>query len=415
MPAIAELDLYHLPIGEQAFADDPNPFMSAAGSKHPWLAKSDFGVVITDYDAINEILGMDDKLKTPCEHLIEIMGGEGTNWARFERECLIARDGADHSRIRSAINRAFLPKAVHTYRHRIRTVISQLLDTWAPQGRFDCEEFASRFPVAVMFGLLGIPREKIEDVKHWLEMLGQSFSLDRSLFPAINESFERLYEFAEQLVETRLASGNAAELDVLDALLEGERAGTLSRMEVLDMILFLFAAGYDTSKNQLGHIVLFMLDRPHMWERCAEDRKFCDEVMDEALRHSGVATSYRNLVVDIEHRGVTFPAGTMLIFPLGIVCRYSGPFEDAMEFTPGRPNGRRYTAFSRGIHTCLGQFLARLQIGEGLHLMSQRLKNLRRDGEVRWRLFPGVWGPSCLPIAFDTPQSDEIGAQGTTV
>lgn len=401
MQNVADLDLYDLPIGKQFFADDPNPHMIAAREKHPWLAKSEFGIVITEYDAVSEIMLMDDKLKTPSEHIVEIMGAEGTNWARFERECLIARDAADHERIRSAANKAFLPRAVNTYRERIQKVISELLDEWAPKGRFDFEDFASRFPVAVMFGLLGIPRERIGDVKQWLEMLGQSYSLDRSIFPQINEFFERLWDFADGLVKARQAKGNPGEPDVLDALIEAEQAGTINRTEVLDMILFLFAGGYDTSKNQLGHIMNFMLELPEQWERCATDRDYCDDVMNEAFRHSGVSTSYRNVANETEYRGITFPAGTMLIFPVGIVCRYSGPFENPMEFIPGRANGKRFTVFGRGMHICLGQFLARLQIAEGLHLMAQRLKNPRRDGEIVWRLFPGVWGPKNLPIVFD--------------
>jgi cytochrome P450 len=122
--------------------------------------------------------------------------------------------------------------------------------------------------------------------------------------------------------------------------------------------------------------------------------------VDETLRHSGVATSYRNVAHEFEYRGVTFPAGTMLIFPLGIVGRYSALFDRALEFMPGRENARRHTAFSRGMHICLGQFLARLQIAEGLHLIAQRLVNPRRNGELVWRLFPGVWGPLHLPISF---------------
>jgi cytochrome P450 len=401
MVELSELDLYHLPIGEQRFADDPNPHMLAARAKHTWLANSDFGTVITEYTALDEILRMDDKLKTPCEHVIEIMGGEGTNWARFERECLIAQDAGEHDRIRAAISKAFTPKAVATYRLRINQVVLELLADWAPKGCFDFEDFASRFPVAVMFGLLGIPRERIDEVKDWVEMLGQSFCLDRSIFPQIRESFDRLWTFAETLVAERKAAPAAGERDLLDAMIEAETEGHLSATEVGDIILFLFAAGYDTSKNQLGHIMNMLLDRPALWKRCAEDRSYCDAVVDEALRHSGVPTSYRNVATETEYRGVRFPVGTMLIFLTGIVCRYSGPFENPLDFRPERPNAKRNTAFGRGMHNCLGQFLARLQIAEGLHLMAQRLKDPRRDGPMVWRLFPGVWGPKRLPIAFD--------------
>ena len=209
MSTIAELDLYDLPIGEQAFANDPNPHMIAARKKHPWLAKSDFGIVVTDYEACDDIMRMDAKLETPAAHIVQIMGGEGTNWARFQVEGLIARDGADHERMRSAVNKAFLPRAVRTYGDRIRKVVSSLLDEWAPKARFDFEAFASRFPVAVMFGLVGVPPARIPEVKDMLEIVGQSFSLDRRIFPQIRQGFDDLWEFVDGVVNERKATGSS--------------------------------------------------------------------------------------------------------------------------------------------------------------------------------------------------------------
>lgn len=402
MPHVQELDLYDLPIGEQSFADNPDPYMLAARAKHPWLARSDFGIVVTEYDACGEILSMDDKLKTPAEHIVAIMGGEGTNWARFEVDCLIARDGHDHERIRAAVRAAFSPRSVQSYQGRIQNVVASLLDQWVPKGRFDFEAFASRFPVAVMFGIMGVPAMRIDEVKDLLEIVGQSFSLDRRLFPQIRESFDALWDFVDGVITERISSSDHHEPDLLDVLLVAQTEGKISPIELRDLILFLFVAGYDTSKNQLGHIVNLLLERPQIWRQCAEDRQYCDRVVDESLRHSGVATSYRNVAKDIAYHDVVLPKGTMLIFPMGIVCRYSGPFADGLQFDPDRANASRYMAFSRGMHMCLGMFLAKLQIAEGLHLIAQRLKNPRRDGDVIWRLFPGVWGPKHLPIAFDT-------------
>jgi len=317
---------------------------------------------------------------------------------------LIARDGADHERMRSAVSRAFLPRAVKTYGDRIRSVVANLLDEWELKERFDFETFASRFPVAVMFGLVGVPPARIPEVKDMLEIVGQSFSLDRRLFPKITQGFDDLWAFVDHIVNGRNNNANPHEPDLLDALIAAEHAGKITPTELRDMVLFLFVAGYDTSKNQLCHIMNFMLNRPEMWQRCALDRSFCDRVVEESLRHSGVATSYRNVAQDFEYRGVGFQTGTMLIFPMGIIGRYSGPFADGLIFDPDRSNSNRNTAFSRGMHICLGQWLARLQIAEGLHLIAGRLKNPRRDGEVTWRLFPGVWGPQHLPIVFETTQ-----------
>ncbi len=261
MPSVAELDLYELPIGEQIFANDPDPHMLAARQRHPWLAKSPFGIIVTEYGACSEILLMDERLKTPAEHVVEIMGGEGTNWARFEVECLIARDGADHDRVRSAVKMAFSPRAVKAYKERIQNVVLALLDEWAPMGHFDFEDFASRFPVAVMFGLTGVPAPRISEVKALLEIVGQSFSLDRRIFPQILKGFDDLWEFVDSLLKERAAAEARDATDLLDELIAAEKSGSISATELRDLVLFLFVAGYDTSKNQLSHIMNFMLDQ----------------------------------------------------------------------------------------------------------------------------------------------------------
>lgn len=57
-------------------------------------------------------------------------------------------------------------------------------------------------------------------------------------------------------------------------------------------------------------------------------------------------------------------------------------------------------AFGRGMHICLGQFIARAQIEEGLHLIAQWVTNPKLAGGFGHRPFPGVWGLRGLPIEF---------------
>jgi len=143
-----------------------------------------------------------------------------------------------------------------------------------------------------------------------------------------------------------------------------------------------------------------MLQHPQHWARCAEDRPFCDQVVREMLRHTSVSSLYRMTTQDVIYRDVVFPSDTLLFMPLNISGRDPTAFPDAMEFRPERPDSSRHLAFGRGVHTCLGQHLARAQIQEGIHLMAQRITKPRLAGEVTWRPFPGVWGIRRLPIAF---------------
>ena len=76
-------------------------------------------------------------------------------------------------------------------------------------------------------------------------------------------------------------------------------------------------------------------------------------------------------------------------------------FGDPSAFDPERENAGRNVAFGRGPHICIGQFIARNQLQEGLHLIARRLRNPRLAGEAAWRPFLGAWGLKHLPIAFD--------------
>ncbi|MGG7379010.1 cytochrome P450, partial [Escherichia coli] len=72
-------------------------------------------------------------------------------------------------------------------------------------------------------------------------------------------------------------------------------------------------------------------------------------------------------------------------------------FPEPQKFDPDREGAGRNIAFGRGAHICLGQFIARNQLQEGLHLIAQRIRNPRLDGAIEWRPFLGAWGLKRLP------------------
>jgi len=72
-----------------------------------------------------------------------------------------------------------------------------------------------------------------------------------------------------------------------------------------------------------------------------------------------------------------------------------------LRFDPDRSEKAPSQAFGRGMHICLGQFLALANVEEGIHAIARRIVNPRLAGPVEWRPFPGVWGIKALPVAFD--------------
>lgn len=399
MPSIDELDLGHLPVEDAHFAIDPMPYFAAVAPLHPWLAKSSAGYVVTDFAAMDDILRLDDKLRMSSAEIIDIMGAQGTGWGRFTAEMMLAKSGADHARLRGSVAAAFRPKSVNRLRSVMRNVITELLDDWAPKRAFDFCEFAAEFPIRVMFGLMGASPDLLPGIRASLEIHGSSYSLEPSRMPVIEEAYQILWNFVDKLIVER--GPDAGKDDLLDDLIAANTCGELNDEELRIMVLFLFAAGYDTSKNLMTLIMHSMLSAPDIWQRCAQDRGYCEKVVKEQLRIGSPSNAYRLVTEDFEYRGVLFPKGTMLFLPLTISGRDPAAYPDALEFQPGRKGADRHLAFGRGIHLCLGQFLALAQAEEGIHLIAQRVTHPRLAGEVTWRPFPGVWGIKSLPIEFE--------------
>jgi cytochrome P450 len=213
--------------------------------------------------------------------------------------------------------------------------------------------------------------------------------------------WEVLWDFADTLVNEREESGEYDENSLLDAIIAAKNRGDYDDVEARFMVLTVAVAGYDTSKNQLGMTMKLLLDRPEMYERCATDLAFCRKVSEESLRHSAIATPYREAAVDFDYGGFRFRKGDTIVLAPPLANRDPAVFASPSDFDPERENAGRHIAFGRGPHICIGQFIARNQMQEGLHLIAQRLRNPRLNGEVEWRPFLGAWGLKHLPIAFD--------------
>lgn len=405
MTLITEMSLPVLPVDDPEFHKDPMPFVEAARLQHPWLATFSSGYVVHGYQALKDLAFMDDKLEMGLDGIVEFYQAQGTPWANFMTGMLNSTTGADHKRLRASIVGAFTPRAANLVRPLMRQVISELLDQWIPKGKFDFADFASYFPVTVLCGVMGVSSERIPRIRSAIESHMASLTMNRALIPEFMSAYDVLWKFSDDLVVERerynAAVSNADEHGLLDALIATKNAGNMSETELRYMLLVLLIGGYDTSKNMLTLTVHMLLQYPDYWARCAEDLTFCGKVIEEMLRHTNIATVFRNVKEEFEYQGHRFPINALVTFATPLANRDPAVFPDPMKFDPERVTDEqnRHIAFGRGAHICPGQFLARAQLQEGLHLITQRIPHPRQAGEIAWRPFLGAWGLSTLPFA----------------
>ena len=413
MQTVAELDPPDLPVETPEFAANPYRFFRDARKRHPWLARSSMGLLIHEYSAIRELLGQDDKFLPAYEGIVEALGAHGTPWGRFTAEQMISLPSDQHRLLRNAFAAKFTPRFANQLRPMMRERIRLLLNEWAPKKKIDFEEFAAYFPISNMFTLVGAPVEEVPMVQKSLETLGLALAMDKSKLPQINEAYLRVENLVRRLVSERLADPVRGKADdLLDLLVAIADQGDVAERQLIDLLIFFFIAGYDTSKNVLTYIMWVLLDRPDIYQRCARDYEYCAKVVEEGLRYFNPGSVPRITAQDVVFRDVLLPKGTMVWFNVNIAGRDQSAFEDPDTFDPERklmPN-QRHMAFSLGKHMCLGQFIARAQLQEGLHQIAQRMQNPCLAGSFDWRPYPGTWGLKGLPIEFSPgPESGPGG------
>jgi cytochrome P450 len=401
MDIASEISLPMLPVESPDFAADPYPYFEAARAAHPWLARFSEGYIVHDYKGVAELLSDDDNLLPGYGPVVDFYDVADTMWGRFWFDMLPAVSGEKHSRLRGSVAHAFTPRHANHVRPLMRQVIAELLDEWAPKGEFDFIEFASLFPISVMCGVLGVSRDPVRGIRNALETHILSLSLDPALKERALAGWEVMWRFADETVKAREASGEFDAESLLDQLIKSKNDGGLDATELRFMLLVLVLAGFDTSRNMLGLIMKTLLDRPEMYARCAADQDFCGRVVEEALRYYGIATPYRVAARDFEYRGVRFKTHDVIVCVTPVAGQDAAVFAEPQRFDPLRENAGRNVAFGRGVHICLGQFLARAQLQEGLHLIAQRLRKPVRSGDVAWKPFIGAWGLARLPIRFE--------------
>lgn len=389
-----------LPVNSPEFWADPERYLAPARLRHPWLARFADGYIVHGRQANEDLFAEHARLYMGLDALVDFYGAQGTPWAGFMTDMINSRRGADHARIRGSIAAAFTPRQANRMRPVIRDVIHALLDEWAPRGSFDFAEFAANFPIGVICALLGVSADPIPRLRQSLDAQLKAIAMDKSAMPEFMAGHDTIWNFADELVRQREAGGPADAESLLDSLLAARDSGRLDERELRHLIMVLLFGGYDTSRNMLTMTMHLLLDRPEIYAGCAQSLTYCGQVVQEALRHSSIATPVRQVQQSFVYDGFRFPQGAIVYLAAPLAGRDPAAFSNAMAFDPDRVAESRHVAFGRGPHICIGQFLARTLLEEGIHAIAGRIVNPRRAGAIGWRPMLGAWGLTTLPIAF---------------
>jgi len=318
---------------------------------------------------------------------------------RRRSRSFISMDEPEHGAYRRMLTSTFMIKRVEGLRPRIQGIVDDLIDALL-QGGPPADlvtEFALPVPSLVICELLGVPYADHTFFQRCSRVLVSSRSTPEDAVAAADELKEYLI---------RLLDRKAAEpADDLLGRLVVDQAETMSRSQIADMAMLLLVAGHETTANMIGLGTLTMLQHPDQLAELREgDSKLVASAVEELLRYLNIVHSGRRRVAteDVEVGGRLIKAGEGVVVATDAGNRDANAFPDPDVLDIHR-RARHHVAFGYGIHQCLGQPLARVELQVVYGTLYRRIPTLRLDvplEEIRFKHDMLVYGVHELPIAW---------------
>jgi cytochrome P450 len=366
------------------------------------IAIGSHGPEILSYELVHSVL-RDSRFRMPPGMMLAPQGiTSGPLWDRVMTS-LLCLDGAEHTRLRRLVSKAFTPRSVERLDTTIAAIINELVDPLMATGRCEIvDDIARPYPVPVISALLGAPREDWRRFSTWADDFFQLFTwsvaeYEREILTAWGE----MDDYIDVMVAQRRQSLTD---DLISELIHAEDEGDrLSREELRMLAVAILMAGTDTTRNQVAAAVDVFCDHPDQWDLLAERPELAMKAVEEVMRYSPVIFGAMRIAVeDVELEGVTIPAGTFVMCNTAAANRDPDVYDDPDRLDITREGAAPMQTFGAGAHYCLGANLARRELAEALRVMASRMRNLRRTCPSVWKPIVGITGPAVLPVAFDT-------------
>jgi cytochrome P450 len=180
--------------------------------------------------------------------------------------------------------------------------------------------------------------------------------------------------------------------------------GQLTTEELCNIVTLLLFAGYETTESALAVGVFALLHHTDQLAALRADPSKLDAAIEELLRYLTVNQydTYRTALEDIELNGETVKKGDSVTVSLPAANRDPAKFGCPAELDIDRETSG-HMAFGFGIHQCLGQNLARVQLRAGFSALLRAFPGLRLAidfEEVPLRLKGSVFAVKSLPVSW---------------
>jgi cytochrome P450 len=321
---------------------------------------------------------------------------------RKGQRVFVRMDAPKHDKHRLMLTADFTVKHVREYRPYLDEMIDELFDAMAAKqaagGTVDMvEDFALIVPSRVITRILDLPSE---DSAFFLDRVKTSMSLDSTPEQAAQSGADTLAYFARMIDERSAGDGQ----DLISRLVRDRViTGQLTSEELQHILHLVLVGGFDTTANMIALGTLVFLQNPGQIALLRERQDLVPNAVEELLRYLSVAhhVAYRQAKEDTRIGGQPVAGGDSVIAPLIAANHDPEAFPDPERFDITR-DARGHVAFGYGIHQCLGQALARVELQAVFCKLFERFPGLALAAPADTLRFRNsiIYGVEALPVTL---------------
>ncbi|MFH5824653.1 cytochrome P450 [Georgenia sp. AZ-5] len=283
-------------------------------------------------------------------------------------------DPPDNREYRRLLQDGLRPAQVAAFEPMLRARVTACIDAFCERGEADLRaELGKPIPILTLADLLGLPEDDAKEFQGWVDAFVSAASSDNS--QAMQEAVGKILGYIHQKVAEATEQPVPGLLsDLVNSEIAGER---LNPGKAAGMAFLLIAAGAETTINGISSAMYTIGSRPELRDRLAADPSLIPAAIEEVLRtDSPVHYMGRTAVSTFEFRGRTMEAGERVALMWGAANHDATKFPDPDKFDVDR-DARGHLAFGHGVHRCVGEHLARLEMKVCIEEVLRRLPDFR--------------------------------------
>jgi cytochrome P450 len=299
-------------------------------------------------------------------------------------------DPPAHTALRARLMKDFAPARLRKLTPQVESIVADCLGALPKSGYVDLyADYAHFVPARILYALIGIPDSAWTDVQRWSDVIVATVPGPTHELP----EFASLTGYLGQLVQERRARPQSRDEDVLDNLCFADPGeADMSTPEVMTHILQLVVASTDTTRALIANCLYRLLQTRMYYEAVLADRSLLPNAIEESLRLDSPAQfMVRSVIRDVAIDSSAVPSGKKVYLNIQSANHDEKRWgEDARIFCLDRQNPAAHLAFGRGIHTCIGAPLARIEARVAIGALLDSYPDMTLAPHAKWVKSPGA-------------------------